>query len=524
MKLERKQKKALEGLYKDDTYGANVPNGSKSGGSSSKDDPQQKAFEAFHKRIEHLKAIGKLTTEQELKEWQSVQGKFSKSLELRWQVEEKIYDLQNKLLEDKQRKDQEAFSQSEKWISHKKAMGELSAAEELAAWERVQARYRVGTEERMRADEQVHTAKMALIEEEKSGIEDLISVQTDAIEKLRKDAIKKIENERDAYVEAQDAKIRAIDELIQKEQEANEDDDYEAQLAKKRARLQLLESAVGPEGIKERRHLKEEIEKMELEHQRVLRKRSLESDKKGLEDEKTEKLKAFEQDITDAENHFDDLLEAFKDYKGDIEGEAELLKNLQILKESEKNAEILRLLDAFITEYQSKMSKISDLSLTPEQKDLEEYNGNKDLWNAAKAKGDKQEMARIEARNKEIRDQYGIKQDTGKLQHFADGGVVKGPSLGQTVPVMAEVGEMYLNPSQQSNLFKLLNFRMPQLRVSKPDFAMASGSNQTIVNKHYWEISSGDTILTDNADVRTYWNERDSMVRRIQSRTGAKQR
>ncbi len=492
-------------------------------GSPKTEDQLQKSFDAFRKRLEHEKSMGELTVKEELELWKKAQAAFASRTEFKWQADEKVYALEKKLVEDKQKKEQESFNQSEKWISHKKSMGELSLQQELAAWERVQARYRIGTEERMKADEQVYSLKKSLIQDEEKSLDKIFKKETDYLKDSKQAALQKIEDDRDAYISATDDKIQEIDRLIAAEQDANDDGDYEKKLAEKQARLALLASAVGPEGIKERRDVAKEIEDMQLEHQRVLRKRDLEGQKQTLEDEKRTKEAAWDQDKKDIEKRYDDLLKAFDDFTNDTAGRAEFLKNIQIMKESEKNATILSNLDAFISEYQTKMSKISNLSMTQEQKDLQEYNSNKDQWDAAKAKGDTETMSKLGARNKEIRDQYGIKKDTGKLQHFADGGLVQGRQ-GEAVPVVAHAGEMYLNPNQQGNLFRLLDFKMPALNFTAPSFAMASGQNQSVVNHNYYKVSTGDVMLGDDADIRTFWTERDNMVRRFQSRGGAKQR
>ncbi|ANY70408.1 hypothetical protein BBD42_30860 [Paenibacillus sp. BIHB 4019] len=463
--------------------------------------------------LSHKKAMGQLALAAELKAWEKMQARYLKGTEERMKADEQVYALKKALL-------QESMSKSESYIAHEKAMGRMTLEQELIAWERVQARYAKGTEQRKKADEQVYALRKQLLEREQSDMEKFVANQKPLLEKLKNEALERIKAERDAYVEAQDAKIKALDDLLAKENESNEDEDYEKALAEKQARLALLQSAVGPEGIAERKQVEKDIQQMQVERERVLYKRDIEAQKKKLEEEKAIKLKDYDQQIKEAEDHFEELLAAFDDFSSDAAGMAERLKQLQILREKEKNAEILAQLDLFIAEYQAKMKAIETAGMTQEEKDLLEYNANKDAYDAAKKSGDTAEMARLTARNQEIRTQYGVAKDTGKLQHFSEGGVVLGQT-GAAVPVVAHAGEMYLNSSQQGNLFKLLDMQMPSFNFSMP---APSGSSQTIINNYQYSVSTGDVYNEDSAAARTFWDGKDNLISKFQSREGAKQR
>jgi len=418
---------------------------------------------------------------------------------------------------------EESFNYSANWIAYQKATREMSAQEEYDAWRRVQARYLEGTELRKRADQEVYRAKQALLQKEERALDDLGKKQKIKIDELKRAELDRIQEARDKYIAAKDEEIRAIDRLLQAEQQANDDDDYERQLAEKEARVKLLETAVGPEGIKERRDILKEIERMKEEHARLLRRRDLEGQKQAIEDEKREKEKVFDEERKEAEKHYNELTNAFDKFASDVETRAETLKQIQILKESEKNAEVLRQLDIFIAEYQSKMSSITSLSKSQAEVDFERYTENQRIWNDPNSTEEQRQRAHQE--NVAYRDKYGISQtDYLGLQHFKDGGRVKGPR-GAAVPVVAHAGELYLNESQQGNLFRLLNFAMPQINYSMPSFAMASGSSQSVINHHYYTVEhNGDVNIDDQAAARGYWNERDSMVRRFESRGGGRER
>ncbi|MDR0269643.1 phage tail tape measure protein [Paenibacillus sp.] len=632
--------KSLTVLYKDNRFGVSPSSSEKkkSSGSKKKDKSASDAFSAAQKQIEHKKAMGQLTTSQELAAWQKLQSQYKQGSEQRMTIDEKVYALKKQLIEEAKQKEKEAFdasmkwmshqkairevsakdeldmlkrvqarykvgseeryqidervfaakkaaeqeslsksdewishqkgirevsaaeelemllrvqsrykvgtdermkldervyaakksaeqemfTMSQEWISHQKAMDQLSTEQELKAWERIQARYLEGTKLRMQADEQVYALKKKLLEDEKNDVTELAKTQKTTLDKAKNEEIKRIEEERDAFLSAQDEKIKAIDDQIKKMEQLYEEDDYERKLAEKQARLELLQSAVGPDGIRERKQVQKDIEEMQRQHERTLARKSLEEQKQQLQDERNQKEKDYNNQIQTAKDHYDELSNAFENFSSDIELQAENLKQVQILKESEKNNEILKQLDQFIEEYQSKMSKItqSQAQLSQKDLDLQEYNGNKDAYEAAKTKGNIAEMKRLSERNQQLRDKYGISKDTGKLQHFKDGGIVQG-QRGQAVPVVAHAGEMYLNDQQQSNLFKLLNFKMPKFTM--PDRSSFKSTVQNpVVNHNYFTVTSGNTYIEDGSAAKVYWSERDNFIRRSQVRAGAK--
>ncbi|SPY16096.1 SPBc2 prophage-derived uncharacterized transglycosylase yomI [Paenibacillus polymyxa] len=439
---------------------------------------------------------------------------------------EQSFELQQKIYEKRKALEDEFLSDFQKRINYQKSMEAISVSDQLNAWTKMQALYKEGSEQRMEIDVQVHDLKKQLLEDQKKAATEAAKQEKEALEKTRDDEVKRIEAERDAFIEAQDAKIKAIDDLLAKMQTANEDEDYERAMAEKQARLALLQSAVGPEGIAERKQTEKDIEDMQREHNRTLAKRGFEDQKKKLQDEKTEREKDYNDQIEAAKQHYDQLAEKYDEYSDGVESKAEDLKNTQISKETEKNAEILHQLDQFIADYQMKMAEINATSLSAsldtgssiseKDSDLARYNSNIDKWYSAGAA----EKGKLHEENAALRNKYGIKKDTGKLQKFHSGGIVQG-DRGAEVPVIAKAGEMYLNDQQQSNLFNLISFKMPRLDFSMPNFSMASGEGTNPqYNNNYYTVTSGDTYIEDESAAKVFWTERDNLVRRLQARGG----
>ncbi|MDB5053272.1 MAG: yomL [Bacilli bacterium] len=432
-----------------------------------------------------------------------------------WDEAKAIKDVKDQSLKD-------SVDASEKWMAHQKAMGDLTVQQEYEAWMRVKDRLDKETaitqtlmDLRKKADEQVYAAKKAYLADESKQLDDLMSKEKSYLEQSKQAELDKIETAKQKYVDAQDAKIKALDQLMQAEDQANSDQNYADQLKVKQDRLTVLQSAVGPDGIKERKQVIQDIADMEQKHQQDLTKRAQEAEKQSLQDDKTAQVKAYDDQKTEVENNYKDLLTAFDNFKNDSNGVETAIKNFRIQTQKEANQQVLKDLDTFIADYKKKQLSISGLSLSQEQIDLNTYNSNIDKWKT----GDAAAKTQAHADNEALRQKYNIPADTGKLQHFADGGVVQGLKS-QPVPVIAHAGEMYLNEGQQSNLFKLLNFSFPKLNFSMPNFQMPTAN--TVVNKYNFNnsITSGDTHLHDSAAAKVFWSERDSLIGRMQSEQG----
>ncbi|MMZ63761.1 hypothetical protein D1872_260370 [compost metagenome] len=140
--------------------------------------------------------------------------------------------------------------------------------------------------------------------------------------------------------------------------------------------------------------------------------------------------------------------------------------------------------------------------------DLTEYNANKDAWEAAKKRGDTAEMTRLASRNQQLRDKYGIKTDTGKLQSFAVGGVVQG-RVGEPVLAQVHAGEMVLNAQQQAVLFDALSGVVTRAP------AQPSGSTTYITN--HIDMGAEEVVIEDAADARVFFSERERVMERLQT-------
>ncbi|MPY20043.1 hypothetical protein [Paenibacillus glucanolyticus] len=448
--------------------------------------------------------------------WTRVRDRYHKDSEEYKKADEEMYRARKQLLKSQ-------FADSEQWIAkEERRMEEAGKAEneitqmKLAAWTRVRDRYHKDSEEYKRADEEVYRARKALIQDMKKETDDFYNAQKKKLDESLKTELDGIEARKKAYVDAQNEKIKAIDDLIAKEQELNVDEDYETQLAKKLARQEELSTAVSPEGKKALADITEEIERMQLERSRELRKRDLEDQKQKLVDEKDEQEKAYDDERRDTEARYNALKDAFDSHKDDIQFIENAIKDFRIGPNETANQEILSDLDQFVSAYNVKLSSIAKVSdpTSAANADLDEYNANKDAWSAAKARGDAAEMARLTARNEELRRLYGVDKDTGKLQAFKEGGIVQGRS-GEAVPVIAHAGEMYLNPTQQDTLWKLISGHAAVPAASKTEPTVMQTINQ-------FDMSIERVEVTDPTDAEILYSQRERTARRLTTTGGGK--
>lgn len=448
--------------------------------------------------------------------WTRVRDRYLKDSDEYKKADEQLYRSRKELARAQETEIKRQYDASADWIkAEERRMDEAGKSEQeitkmkIDAWTRVRNRYTKDSEYYKRADEELYRLRKSYTDQTTKQVEDSVKAQKAAIESAKKADLDAIEARKKAFVEAQDARIKAIDDLIAKEAEFNSDADYETRLAEKLARVDELSSAVGPEGIKEREDTLKEIERMKLEHERELRKRGLEEQKRAIQDEKDTQSKAFDDEKAAVEAQYNTLIDAFNSYGGDIKAIESAIATFRVSESAAANAAILTELDSFVAQYNAKMAQLTtDIADDPRDRDLAEYNANKDAWSAAKARGDSAEMARLAARNEELRRLYGIAQDTGKLQSFSIGGIVKG-ARGEAVPVIAHAGEMVLNTQQQAALWAALSGNGAIVPT-------ANGAPTTSIVNHI-DMGVDEVVLTDKADIAMYYDERARVVERLQT-------
>ncbi|WP_379161378.1 hypothetical protein [Paenibacillus sp. sgz5001063] len=329
-------------------------------------------IEAESKRMEDSGKTELSIAEMKLASWTRLRDRYAKDSEQYKAADEQRRQARKDVASATEAAARDQYDASAKWIdAEERRMSRAGKSEaditqmKIAAWTRVRDRYSKDSEYYAKADEQLYQLREDLTKQTVALADDLVKAQKDAINDAKKADLDAIEERKQAALDEYDARIDAIQKLRDANKELNADADYETQLTEKRARAAELQSAVGPAGIEERNAVLKEIERMQLEHDRELTDRSLETQQDALKDEKDAQSAAFDKEKSAAEAQYDALLNAFDAYSGNIKTVEDGIAAYRVSASGAANSAILTELDAFVAQYNAKMADISAPKATP---------------------------------------------------------------------------------------------------------------------------------------------------------------
>ena len=232
---------------------------------------REKAIQDNYDYIDHMKAINRMTAEQEKAFLENMVNLYSTmTLEEQREYKEKLHDATQRSID-------ESFNWDMALLDHKKNMGELTLEQEIANLERIKKTHELSSENLMAIEERLYSVRNQMRDEnlakEKSSIQEAYGVLTAALKK-------RMTIERDAQVKAIDDRISALDELTKAENEAARVDDFQRQLREKQRLLSVTKSA------RKRRELTEEIEKMQADEELRQKQLAREAEKDSLQAQK----------------------------------------------------------------------------------------------------------------------------------------------------------------------------------------------------------------------------------------------
>jgi len=135
---------------------------------------REEVVDARLRRIEHLRRMERMSAEEEIEQLRRVLSEFKLAQEKRWEIEERIYELEKRLREKRLR---EMLAQ----IDFEVAMGRKSAEERIALLRRILAEEELTAEQRRRLMLRVHEEEKRLDEERKRQLQDLFRLRQDLI-------------------------------------------------------------------------------------------------------------------------------------------------------------------------------------------------------------------------------------------------------------------------------------------------------------------------------------------------------
>ena len=116
-------------------------------------------------RIEHLKAMDRLSKQQELAWLQTLYSKYVLTAEERISLEEKIYSLKKSIQDEEAQAIKTAMNAELELLEHRKQLNQLSAEDELAWLQRINNKYKMSVEDRRSMEVKLYQAKKAYEEE-----------------------------------------------------------------------------------------------------------------------------------------------------------------------------------------------------------------------------------------------------------------------------------------------------------------------------------------------------------------------
>lgn len=262
--------------------------------------------------------------------------------------------------------------------------------------------------------------------------QDLLSMISEAIqlgrETVKEDEIGRIqeliegEEERfDEWRKNKEKELEILEERWAKEDREEEKRNRHREMRELRKRYELLEPDDSQWAAKQRKELKEKMEELQKEIDEAAKEAERDKKRKEIEEEieraeeaSEEKIKTLEEEIEDTEDLYEELLK-----------EARLHSDALVAIHKGSWQEILAHLQTIAPDFFKASEKIAmeikdglgiTLASVVASPDLiEAYNMNKELWNMAKAEGDKGLMAYLEQQNSELRNRLGIPYDTGPI-------------------------------------------------------------------------------------------------------------
>ncbi|WP_342439343.1 hypothetical protein NSS79_10730 [Paenibacillus sp. FSL L8-0436] len=322
-------------------------------------------IDAEEKRMEDAGKTELQIAEVKLASWTRLRDRYAKDSEQYKAADDQRRQARKDVASATEAEARDQYEASAKWIdAEERRMEDAGKSEaeiarmKLDAWTRIRNRYAKDSEYYAKADEQAYQSRKELTKQTVALADDLVKAQKDAINDAKKADLDAIDERKKAAMDDYDSRIDAIQKLRDANKTLSADADYETQLREKRARAAELQSAVGPEGIAERDAVLKEIERMQLEHDRDLTDRTLESQQDALKDEKDAKGQAYDAEKSAAEAQYSALLSSFEAYSGNIKTVEDGIAAYRVSASNGANTAILTELDAFITQYNAKMATV----------------------------------------------------------------------------------------------------------------------------------------------------------------------
>ena len=295
--------KLMTSLLNNNSYG--VSSSSKS--SSSK---TNKELDDSLKLLEHKKKMSKETVEgikSEITELKRIDSLYAKTNEERMDMDERIYEAEQRLNSLKVSNAEETYSKEESLIQHWAKMGVYTIQQQIDMYSKLYSIKQMTTEEQWSLDEQMFGLYQDALDEQQKAIKDAYD-----------DRIDLIEEEAKAKKEAQQDIIKGIEEELELLDRKEDEYNYDEEMQKLEDELAYWSVRTSEEARQKVADLNKEIAEKEHDHEIDLQKQGLEDKKDVANDEIDAIEKAAKEEKEKWEKSYKLIEEAFDEHSTDI--------------------------------------------------------------------------------------------------------------------------------------------------------------------------------------------------------------
>lgn len=240
--------------------------------------------------IDHKKAMGQMTTAQELAQLEKIRKTYKLNAEEKKELDEKIYALKKQQAEELEQANSQKLQEEYKNIENLKSLGKMTAKEELAQLEKIRKKNKMNAEERMELEIKIYNLKKEVKEDEIDSLNNLAGAVTEALknkyeeqqkleEEYINESIKSWQTWEDETVAAIQGQIDSLDELA-------EADDREAKRQEYENKRQQLEMQLAYEKDDyNRKSIERELAKLDTDEAKRIAELEREDLKKSLQQE-----------------------------------------------------------------------------------------------------------------------------------------------------------------------------------------------------------------------------------------------
>ncbi len=132
--------------------------------SSSSSSYSNKRLDNYKKKIEHKKALDQLSLQQEISMYQTALNKYAKTQDEKWELTEKIYELQKELQE-------KSLDDYTSMIEHRKALDQISLQDEINMYQYAYNSLAKTTEQKQELEEKLYELRKELAQKNKDLLE-----------------------------------------------------------------------------------------------------------------------------------------------------------------------------------------------------------------------------------------------------------------------------------------------------------------------------------------------------------------